>query len=414
MKKLLGIIVLAFLFSGNANADVNEPGFAPISDWQCSESFSKEHEKLRKIYLKSDKKKQVVFYTSCENRGKHSWGIKKGKNLEALHKKAYISCLKAVKKKTPGLDCYLYSVNEKVVWKYDQAKWIAHDEAKYEAKEAKEKIELEKQAQIDKKPGRFFEDQPDVNDDYQVHFFYVLAKDSKDKEIDVNGWLEKRLTTVNSKFEKWSKKNKKSNGVGQKFKFDYRKDGKIDITFVRMDWTEGELPKYPERKIYGLLSKHNHLNNPKKTYAIFTGFKAKAGDHHGGSGAVPITTIFTPAGMSFGVTEKDKVILHELFHTQGAAYSCGKRTYDGAHVKGSDVLAVNTLSTIIDSKNDTYYLHGMKDCPDLSKSVYLTPTAEDSWDPYSVYCLKKTGNFTKYINSSLLHATDCQVIQPTQ
>ena len=273
-----------------------------------------------------------------------------------------------------------------------------------------EKIDLSK----DQKSGRFFEDQPDVNDDYQVHFFYVLAKDSKDKEIDVNGWLEKRLTTVNNKFEKWSKKNKKSNGVGQKFKFDYRKDGKIDITFVRMDWTEGELPKYPERKIYGLLSKHNHLNNPKKTYAIFTGFKAKAGDHHGGSGAVPITTIFTPAGMSFGVTEKDKVILHELFHTQGAAYSCGKRTYDGAHVKGSDVLAVNTLSTIIDSKNDTYYLHGMKDCPDLSKSVYLTPTAEDSWDPYSVYCLKKTGNFTKYINSSLLHATDCQVIQPTQ
>ena len=49
--------------------------------------------------------------------------------------------------------------------------------------------------------------------------------------------------------------------VGQKFKFDYRKDGKIDITFVRMDWTEGGLPKYPERKIYGLLSKHNHLNN---------------------------------------------------------------------------------------------------------------------------------------------------------
>ena len=407
-------MVLGLLLSGNAYAGVNETGFAPISDWQCSESFSKEHEKLRKAYLKSDKKKQVVFYASCENRGKHSWGIKKGKNLEALHKKAYNSCLKAVKKKTPGLDCYLYSVNEEVVWKYDQAKWIAHDESKYLAKEAKGKIELEKQAQIDKKPGRFFEDQPDVNDDYQVHFFYVLAKDSKDKEIDVNGWLEKRLITVNSKFEKWSKKNKKSNGVGQKFKFDYRKDGKIDITFVRMDLTKAELPKYPEILIYGLLSKDNYLNNPKKTYAIFTGFKAKAGDHHGGSGAVPITTIFTPAGMSFGVTEKDKVILHELFHTQAAAYGCGKRTYDRAHVKGSDVLAVNTLSTIIDSKNDTYYLHGMKDCPDLSKSVYLTPTAEDSWDPYSVYCLKKTGNFTKYINSSLLHATDCQVIQPTQ
>ena len=93
----------------------------------------------------------------------------------------------------------------------------------------------------------------------------------------------------------------------------------------------------------------------------------------------------------------DIIILHELFHTQGASYSCGKRTYDGAHVKGSDVLGKNKTTTTIDSKNDTYYLHGIKDCPDLSKSVYLTPTAEDSWDPYSVYCLKKTGNFKKYI-----------------
>ena len=33
----------------------------------------------------------------------------------------------------------------------------------------------------DEKPGRFFEDQPDVNDDYQIHFIYLLAKKTKDK-----------------------------------------------------------------------------------------------------------------------------------------------------------------------------------------------------------------------------------------
>ena len=206
----------------------------------------------------------------------------------------------------------------------------------------------------DKKPGRFFEDQPDVNDDYQVHFFYVLAKDSKDEEIDVNGWLEKRLTTVNNKFEKWSKKNKKSNGVGQKFKFDYRKDGKIDITFVRMDLTKAGLPKYPELLIYGFLSQYNYFNNPKKTYAIFTGFNAKAGNSHGGSGSVPITTIFTPAVKSYGITDMDIIILHELFHTQGASYKCGKRTYDGAHVKGSDVLGSG--GTTIDLNTPIRYL----------------------------------------------------------
>ena len=39
----------------------------------------------------------------------------------------------------------------------------------------------------DKKLGRFFEDQPDVNDDFQVHIVYTLLKDSKDKEGDING-----------------------------------------------------------------------------------------------------------------------------------------------------------------------------------------------------------------------------------
>ena len=39
----------------------------------------------------------------------------------------------------------------------------------------------------DDKPGRFFEDQPDVTDDYQIHFNYLLAADSEDREMDING-----------------------------------------------------------------------------------------------------------------------------------------------------------------------------------------------------------------------------------
>ena len=54
----------------------------------------------------------------------------------------------------------------------------------------------------------------------------------------------------------------------------------------------------------------------------------------------------------------------------------------------------------------------MKDCPDLSKSVYLTPTAEDSWDPYSVYCLNKTGNFLKNYMENM--SQECHWIKPTQ
>ena len=49
----------------------------------------------------------------------------------------------------------------------------------------------------DEKPGRFFEDQPDVTDDYQIHFNYLLAADSEDREMDINGKMEKILLEVN-------------------------------------------------------------------------------------------------------------------------------------------------------------------------------------------------------------------------
>ena len=43
----------------------------------------------------------------------------------------------------------------------------------------------------DKKEGRFFEDQPDTNDDFQIHFIYMLDINGKDNELDINGELEK-------------------------------------------------------------------------------------------------------------------------------------------------------------------------------------------------------------------------------
>jgi hypothetical protein len=357
----------------------------------CESNFKLQHGIIiyeqKKIYLESDKKINVVVYGSCNEHGTYSFGAKKGKNLKALHKKAYKSCLKGAKKWKTGEDCYLYAVNEEVVWK--------HDLATIKAEEAKVKAEEERLAQIDKKPGRFFEDQPDANDDYQFHFIYLIALDGKDTELDISGWLEKRLTTVNNKFEKWSKKNKKSNGIGQKFKFDYRKDGKLDITFVRTNISKKKLGEHdsPNDIIYRYLRAEG-FDNPKKVYATFTGFKSKRGNSDGGEGGVPYMIIYTPAVKSYGQTDMDIVILHEMFHAQGAAYACGKRTYDGKHVKGSDVLASNKVTTSIDSNNNTYYRHDIEGCPDLAKSVFVTPTAEDSWDPFDVFCRNKKGNFT--------------------
>jgi len=386
------------LLSGNANAGVNEPGVTSIAG--CDKALKFQHKKLIKKHLKElIKKNQTgVLYASC-NYDLYSWAANKGKDLEKLHKKTYKQCMKSAKKYT-GKECYLYAVNDEIVWKYDKAK--ASTIAKTKIAEAKA-LE-EKNVKMDTKPRRFFEDQPDVSDDYQIHFIYLLSLDGKDTELDINGWIEKRIKTVNKKFLKMSAKTKKSNGIGHQFKLDMTKEGKLDVTFVRMNVLKKQLDNThaPESLVYRYL-KEKGFDNPKKVYATFAGFNHRDGNDIGGEGGVPYTVIFTPAVKSYGQPDTDLVILHELFHTQGAAYACGKRTYEGAHVKGRDVLGKGILSTKIDSKNDTYYRHDIEGCPDLAKSVFVTPTAKDSWDPYDVFCRKKKGNFTR-LNLYTRHA----------
>ena len=183
--------------------------------------------------------------------------------------------------------------------------------------------------------------------------------------------------------------------MGQKFKYDFSKDGKIDVSFARLNLTRKEVdkPDHPNGIIYRELFRQG-FNNPKKVYAIFSGFKSKHGNSDGGEGGPLFTILYGPAIKSYGSKDMEIVILHELFHTQGAAYDCGKRTYKGAHVKGSDVLGSGDVSTKIDSKNNTYYRHGIEGCPDLADSVFLKPTSENSWDPYEVFCKKNVGKFT--------------------
>ena len=141
MKKLLAIIVLGLLFSIKAYAGVNEPGFTSIAG--CDRDLKYQHKKLIKKHLKElIKKNQTgVLYASC-NYNKYSWAADKGKNLEKLHKKVYKQCMKHSEKYT-GKECYLYAVNDEIVWKYDQAK----ESKKINEKLAEAKALEEKQAQ---------------------------------------------------------------------------------------------------------------------------------------------------------------------------------------------------------------------------------------------------------------------------
>ena len=252
MKQLLGILVLAFLFSINANAGVNEPGSGHIGAIKNVKSVYYEH--LAKVKKKNQ---HLIHYVSTSKSGSWAgWALHTKKINEKSHKKAYKKCMKYAADWTQE-DCFLFAIDDKIVWNLEGvAKGIS----------AEEKAEIEKQAQIDKKPGRFFEDQPDVNDDYQIHFNYLLALDGEDREWDINGKMEEMLLEMNEKMLKATARHKYSGGVGKKYKFDFRKDGKLDITFVRVDKRRKRLPHHPNGYFKTFLYNKMKMQNPKKIY----------------------------------------------------------------------------------------------------------------------------------------------------
>ena len=264
MKKILWIVVLGLLLSGNAYAGVNEPGVMSIKG-QCAGAFKHYHKKHIEKSLKKikEKKTNFVLYAICDS-GSYSYAYNKGKDLEKLHKKTYKKCMQYSKKNTGGKECYLYAVNEEIVWKYDQAK----AEAALKTKLAEAKVLKEKNAKRDKKPGRFFEDQPDVNDDYQIHFNYLLAQDSEDRELDINGKMEEIILMANKWMEISTSKNKKGDKVPRKYKLDYRSDGKLDITFIRMDKNFNQLHKWANNDITPFLYKKKVKQITKKFILI--------------------------------------------------------------------------------------------------------------------------------------------------
>ena len=392
MKKI--VIFLLFIFTTNLNADVKEAGSAPLPTEMLENIKNSLNNTLQKY-----KGKEVLFYISFDKeklqKGEIHWnsGYSSFKKInDKSHEKTYKACLKYGKKKKINDDCYLFAINDKIVWELSKP---------YKEKKQKiisylnQKNELQFLNREDDKINRSLVDREDSTIDHQVHFIYAILKNGKDKEWDINGYIEKLALKVNENFLKWSSQNKKSNSIGQKFKYDFLKNGKLDISFARLNLTRKQIdePDHPNGLIYKELFKQG-FNNPKKVYAIISGFNSKHGNSDGGEGGPLFTILYGPAIKSYGSKGMEIVILHELFHTQGAAYDCGKRTYRGAHVKGSDVLGSGDVTTKIDSKNDTYYKHGIEGCPDLADSIFLTPTSKNPWDPYEVFCKKNVGKFT--------------------
>jgi len=411
MKKIF--IILFLLFTNVSYAAVNEIGSGMTNNIKLEKAYKKHLKKSQ------DKKKNFIYYVSIGNTGNFAYGSSFSKEINnTSHEKAYKRCMKNAKKFTQN-DCFLYAINDTVVWDTTKtAKLKPLDIDKFTLSQNYSDAEVERLIEEklilsykdspqlnyikeeDNKAGRSLVDRPDVNDDFQIHFIYLLDKNMKDEELDINGDIEKLTAKTNDKLLEITAKNKKSNGEGQKFKYDFTKDGKLDVSFVRMNFSQkdvGHDSRGDGNTSQGFYDYVYNLgfNNPKKLYFILAGFKSLR-KNEGGEGGPGYAIGYMKDCKPKSNSRCRKLIIHETFHSNGAVYGCGKSAKkNDAHMKtNSDIMGSNSDSYIIDAKNNSYYRHSIEGCPDLANSVYLTPTSKNSWDPYDVFCRANYKNFT--------------------
>lgn len=387
MRKLYLIILTLFIYSYSF-AEIKTPGSGMIENSKLEESYTKKLKKAQK------KKQNLIYYLSIGNGGSWGDGTSFSKEInDAAHEKAYKKCMKNAKKSTQN-DCFLFAINDKIVWDFTKKNSLQKETVDLSYTE---QDQLKYSNPEDDKPGRSLADRPDVSNDFQVHIIYGLASDSKDNEMDINGELEKIVKHVNEGIYSITKKSSKS-GIGQKFKFDMTKDGKLDVTFVRFNCSE----KNMKRKTGGdwsgkcKLSKYNYwsnflklngFNNPKKIYVNFSDINSNT---YAFSAGYPYVNIWKKVkGKKVEKKRMPTLFLHEIAHSMGAVFKCSPNVENG-HIKGENNDLMNSNSNnVLDKKNDDYYDHEISDCPDLIDSVYFTPTSNTPYDPFEWACLKR-------------------------
>ena len=355
MKKIF-IFLFSIVFystsflTNNIFAEIKVPGSGGINYWNDFEKFYKKQLK------KSQKKKQKLIFYGSTSGGGWATGSKIVKDInDQAHEKAYKQCMKRAKKYTQN-ECFLFAINDKIVWtKIDEP-----------VASANMNLEIDEN---DKKPGRFFKDQPDVTDEPQVHFIYILNKDSKDNEWDINGKMEKELLAVNEKLLKMTKGK-------QKFRYDMREDGKLDISFVRFNkqYKGNYGMNYPDAYLT-----QKGFNDPNKLYFAWADVKHR----DGGQGSVHHGYIFLQSKYIRNADKRMMMTLHEMLHVNGFAWPCTKGNSNG-HTSSSTVIGGPV-------GDDSYrlgvlYDHGDDTCPDFKDSAFLDPTSENPFNPVELKC----------------------------
>ena len=274
---------------------------------------------------------------------------------DQVHEQAYKQCMKRAKKYTQN-ECFLFAINDKIVW------------TNIDEPIASVKMNLEID-ENDKTSGRFFKDQPDVTDEPQVHFIYILNKDSEDNEWDINGKMEKELLAANEKVFEMTKGK-------QKFRYDMREDGKLDISFVRFNkqYKGNYGMNYPDAYLT-----QKGFNDPNKLYFAWADVKHS----EGGQGSVHHGYIFLQSKYISNANKRMMMTLHEILHVNGFAWPCTKGNSNG-HTSSSTVIGGPVGDDSY--KLGVLYEHGDDTCPDFKDSVFLDPTSDNPFNPVELKC----------------------------
>ena len=416
MKKILTLLALCLFWYDIGSAGLEQPGPGEDNSISCIVGALDAYKEAQEYLIKNPKKNAVV-YMSCSG-GRWQWNWRAGKKLKSIHKKSFKECTKHSNKAGTG-ECFLFSTNDKINWKLnDYAKKVVnktltgkkeHNEETYVLEQSyiidsssegfvkyKEQNKLTYKNPEDNIPGRFLYDQEDITDDYQVHAIYILASDSKDRQFDVKGKIEKIVLKAN--------KHLKNKTKEKQFRLDLTKEGKLDVSFLRVDKTKKQMHTGDAATYLMGMAVKNGFYHPKKIYTIF--YQDKYRDEGGQVGNVKLLLDKGLVEVNGGVTYMGgypqinwKIHLHELFHALGFVQLCAPKAVidkserwgknDHLSYDGDIMSDRGGEQNNIDKKRKEYYGHTNINCPmDLRKSAFLEPTEENfQLQPYINSCI---------------------------
>ncbi len=240
---------------------------------------------------------------------------------------------------------------------------------------------------------RSMADRPDDVDGYQIRVVYALPSDGVDEQLDLDGRIETSVTAWNG----WLA----SQSGGPKMRLDTC-DGKLDIGFIRLSRTDADIAA-GGAYVREAIEKELRPAPPKKLLAVYYGGSST---YSCGGGAYPPELVGHVAAMylkgappgaptcdtnEVGASPTkpgyiDFAMLHEIFHSLGAAASCAPHHHLRGHVNEdpTDLMWSGDKPwspALLDTGRDDYWGHGRADCVDVAKSVFVDPLPDDAVEP---------------------------------